>query len=136
MIYFISIGVLVISLILLNHYKDSYQPFLIECITLLTAIIVAFAVGVMTCIIICAAFTNEATAASYNAQYESYTTQIKSSYYQNDNNLGSSALYENITTYNQEVSSHKAYRNSIWTFIFYEKCYEDMPLIEIPILNN
>lgn len=136
MIYFISIGILVISLILLNHYKDSYQPFLIECITLTVAVVFAFMVGVMTLIIIGAAIDNEATAASYNAQYESYTTQIKSSYYQNDNNLGSSALYENITTYNQEVSSHKAYRNSIWTFNFYEKCYEDMPLIEIPILNN
>ncbi len=136
MIYFISIGVLVISLILLNHYKDSYQPFLIECITLTVAVVFAFMVGVMTLIIISAAIDNEATAASYNAQYESYTTQIKSSYYQNDNNLGSSALYENITTYNQEVSSHKAYRNSIWIFNFYEKCYADMPLIEIPILNN
>lgn len=136
MIYFISIGVLVISLILLKLFSKSYQPFLIECITLTIAVVFAFAVSVMTLIAIGAVINNEATAASYNAQYESYTTQIKSSYYQNDNNLGSSALYENITTYNQEVSSHKAYRNSIWIFIFYEKCYKDMPLIEIPILNN
>lgn len=136
MIYFISIGVLVISLILLKHYNNSYQPYLIECITLTIAVVFAFMIGIMTFITIGAAIDNEAIAARYNAQYESYTTQIKSSYYQNDNNLGSSALYENITTYNQEVSSHKAYRNSIWTFIFYEKCYEDMPLIEIPILNN
>lgn len=136
MIYFISIGVLVISIILLKHYNNSYQPFWVECITLTVAVIFTFIVGVMSCCVISAVVNNEPTAASYNAQYESYTTQIKSSYYQNDNNLGSSALYENITTYNQEVSSHKAYRNSIWTFNFYEKCYEDMPLIEIPILNN
>lgn len=136
MIYFISIGILAISLILLKLFNKSYQPFLIECITLTIAVVFAFMVGVMTIITIGAVISNEATAAHYNAQYESYTTQIKSSYYQNDNNLGSSALYENITTYNQEVSSHKAYRNSIWTFNFYEKCYEDMPLIEIPILNN
>lgn len=136
MIYFISIGVLVISLILLKHYNNSYQPYLVECITLAIAVVFAFIVSVMSCCVISAVVNNEATAANYNAQYESYTTQIKSSYYQNDNNLGSSALYENITTYNQEVSSNKAYRNSIWTFNFYEKCYEDMPLIEIPILNN
>lgn len=136
MIYFISIGILVISLILLKHYNNSYQPYLVECITLVVAVVFAFIVGVMSCCVISTVVNNEATAANYNAQYESYTTQIKSSYYQNDNNLGSSALYENITTYNQEVSSHKAYRNSIWTFNLYEKCYEDMPLIEIPILNN
>lgn len=136
MIYFISIGVLVISIILLKHYNNSYQPYLIECITLAVAVAFAFIVGVMSCCVISAVVNNKAIAAKYNAQYESYTTQIKSSYYQNDNNLGSSALYENITTYNQEVSSNKAYRNSIWTFNFYEKCYEDMPLIEIPILNN
>lgn len=136
MIYFISIGVLVISIILLKHYNNSYQPYLVECITLTIAVVFAFIVGIMSCCVISAVINNEPTAANYNAQYESYTTQIKSSYYQNDNNLGSSALYENITTYNQEVSSHKAYRNSIWTFNFYEKCYEDMPLIEIPILNN
>lgn len=136
MIYFISIGVLVISIILLKHYNNSYQPYLVECITLTIAVVFAFIVGVMSCCVISAVVNNEPTAANYNAQYESYTTQIKSSYYQNDNNLGSSALYENITTYNQEVSSNKAYRNSIWTFNFYEKCYKDMPLIEIPILNN
>lgn len=136
MIYFISIGILVISLILLKFYDKFCWSDSIQCLILTITIIFAFMIGIMTFVAIGAVVSNEATAASYNTQYESYTTQIKFSYYQNDNNLGSSALYENITTYNQEVSSHKAYRNSIWTFIFYEKCYEDMPLIEIPILNN
>ena len=136
MIYIISIGVLAISIIILTLYNKFDWHYYIGCFALAFTIFFAFAVGIMTAGVISAVVNNEATAANYNAQYESYTTQIKSSYYQNDNNLGASALYENITTYNQEVSSRKTYRNSIWTFNLYEKCYEDMPLIEIPILNN
>ena len=136
MFYFISIGVLVLSIILLKFYNKFDWHYIIGCITTAFAVVFTFIVGVMTCIAINAVVTNEATAAYYNAQYESYTTQIKSSYYQNDNNLGASTLYENITTYNQKVSSYKALRNSIWTFNFYGKCYEDIPLIKIPILNN
>ena len=136
MIYFISIGVLAISIIILKLYNKFDWHYFIGCFALAATIFFAFAVGIMTAVAINAVIDNEAIAASYNARYESYTTQIKSSYYQNDNNLGSSTLYENITAYNQEVSSRKVFRNSIWTFNLYEKCYEDMPLIEIPILNN
>lgn len=136
MIYFISIGILAISIIILTLYNKFNWHYYIGCFAFAFAVFFTFVVGIMTCVTINAIITNEATAAHYNAQYESYTTQIKSSYYQNDNNLGASALYENITTYNQEVSSRKAFRDSIWTFNFYGKCYEDMPLIEIPILNN
>ena len=136
MIYFISIGILVLSIILFFKLQKTYCPTLVESITSATMIIFIFIVSIMTTVVIGAVINNEAVAAYYNAQYESYTTQIKSSYYQNDNNLGASTLYENITTYNQEVSFHKAMRNSIWIFNLYEKCYEDMPLIEIPILNN
>jgi hypothetical protein len=136
MIYFISIGILVLSIILFFRLHETYCPDLVEFITFATMIIFILVVSIMTVVVIKTSIDNEATANYYNAQYESYTTQIKSSYYKNDNNLGASTLYTNITTYNQEVSLHKAYRNSIWVFNFYEKCYEDMPLIEIPILNN
>lgn len=70
--------------------------------------------------------------ASKQSEYYSLVYQIENDFYNNDNDIGKKALYDQIQDWNCEVAKGQNLMDNIWVGCLYpNKIYENLQLIDL-----
>lgn len=125
------IGIALIPLDELLYRKtDWYDEEWIKYVGIALIVFFAFTIIVMTAFIVADHMTADSQVAAYQQQYESLTYQLKNNLYDNDNDIGKKALYEEIQEWNTDLAYRKAAQRDFWIGIFYPNIYDQFELIE------
>lgn len=77
------------------------------------------------------AFWAEPHKAELLAEREVLEYRLDNPYTENDNNLGSTELYHDITDFNSKIAKGRALHENKWTYLFAGSYYNDVELIEL-----
>ena len=125
------IGIVLIPLDELLYRKtDWYDEEWIKYVGIALIVIFAFTIIVMIPFIVADHMTADSQVAAYQQQYESLTYQLKNNLYDNDNDIGKKALYEEIQEWNTDLAYRKAAQRDFWIGIFYPNIYDQFEFIE------
>ena len=129
MIYWFTLIVLIVSIVLFNINSNSYNILWIASIIML---IISGAVAIVSTIQV---FNETCWAESHKAELlterEVIEYRLNNSYTENDNNLGSTELYRDITDFNTKIMKGRATHANKWTYLFAGSYYNDVEPIEL-----
>lgn len=130
-LFIICLVVGVICIIVANlidvHTRYDVDWF-IACGCVLTGV-ATFAVIICTGIIIAQYSTADAYVASNHEKYESLTYQLENDLYDNDNDIGKKALYDEIREWNEDLAYYQSVQDSFWLGIFYPNVFDEFEFI-------
>ena len=99
------------------------------------AIYLVILMGATTCISVCSMVHENITS---DIKYEKLETEraalewrLEQNYTNNDNNIGSTELYQEVTSFNKRITEGQAARRNIWLRWFYGDYYDRVELIEL-----
>lgn len=69
---------------------------------------------------------------SFQKRYEVLQYQIDHNMYDNDNEYGKKALYDDISSWNVDLAYKKQAQRDFWIGIFYPNIYDDFDYIGLP----
>ena len=133
MIYWISLIILVVSIIgiiLGNHFYNDFADFCLYT-SVVTATIFAVAIVIMTIAVIDANIATDAKIASNKQRYEALVYQVENEIYDNDNDLGKYDLYNQVREWNEDLANGKAKQYNFWYGIFYPNIYDNFDYIKL-----
>lgn len=114
------------GIICVNTFSDS-GPFLV-----VAGIIVSVFLAILVITAIVCNIGVDGDIASNQEIYDSLIYQLENDIYDNDNDLGKSQLYADITKWNQDVARGKALQNNDWIGVFYpDELYDSLKIIDI-----
>lgn len=62
--------------------------------------------------------------------YESLTYQLENELYENDNDVGKKALYDQIEEWNRDLAEYQGIQDDFWFGIFYPDVFDQFEFIE------
>ncbi len=124
------IGIVLIPLDELLYDRTSYGGEWIKYIGIAIVVICAFAILIMTLSIAIDHATANSRVAAYQQQYESLTYQLENNLYDNDNDIGKKALYQEVQEWNADLAYRKAAQRDFWIGIFYPNIYDQFEFIK------
>jgi predicted PurR-regulated permease PerM len=124
------IGIALIPLDKLLYRKTKYGGEWVRFVGIAIIILCAFAIFIMTAFITADHITAKSQAAAYQQQYDSLTYQLENNLYDNDNDIGKKALYQEIQEWNSNLAYHKTVQRDFWIGIFYPNIYDQFEFIE------
>lgn len=87
---------------------------------------------IMTCMVADAKTNQDAYAPAMEQRYESLTYQLQNDMYNNENEYGKKALFDQIQTWNEDLASHKKLQDNPFTGIFHYHVYDRFDFIKLP----
>lgn len=133
MIYWILLIVFTVAIILLliscRHYDTLWD--IIGGISIPIVVIGGIMVVLSTFQAINEALWSESHKAELLAEREVLEYRLNDSYIENDNNLGATELYNDITEFNSKVMSGREAHANKWTYLFAGSYYNDVDPIEL-----
>lgn len=74
----------------------------------------------------------DATIAKNQERYKSLTYQLENDLYDNDNDIGKKALYDEIREYNEELAHNRELQDNFWIGIYYPDVWDQLEFIDYP----
>ncbi len=127
----IGIACLVVSKIIDNRTRhDAFWLFQVGIIIIiLTAIAILASVAIM-----CENyFTADSKVAADHERYKSLVYQLENDLYENDNDLGKKALYDEIREWNEDLAFGKSIQRDFWLGIFYPDVFDQFQFIDYAV---
>lgn len=72
----------------------------------------------------------DAHVAENQERYKSLTYQLENDLYDNDNDIGKKALYDEIREWNEDLAYFQAIQDNFWIGIFYPNVYDQFEFID------
>ena len=127
MLFWITVGIMVISIIALNVF-DMYDG------TRIAAALIAVGAGVIAFImlicIICSNVCLDAQIAQNHERYEALVYQWENNVYENDNDVGKRELIKDIQAWNEDLAYYKNTEYDFWIGIFIPNIHDAFEFIE------
>ena len=135
MIFWLCVILLFIGIVLIPldewlYRNTKYDGEWIKYIGIAIVTICVIAVFIMTLCIMVDHMTANAQVAANQQIYESLTYQLKNNLYDNDNDIGKKALYQEIQEWNTDLAYYKIAQRDFWIGIFYPNIYDQFEFIE------
>lgn len=115
---------------LLYRKTDWYDGVWVKFVGIAIIVIFAFAILMMTAFITADHVMANSQVAAYQQRYESLTYQLENNLYDNDNDIGKKALYQEIQEWNTDLAYRKAAQRDFWIGIFYPNIYDQLEFIK------
>lgn len=129
MIYWLILIVLIGSIVLFSINSNSHN---IPWIASIVMIIISGALAIVFTIqVINEACWAESNKAELLVNREVLEYCLNNSYAQNDNNIDSTELYDDIIDFNTKIMKGRATHASKWTYLFAGSYYNDVEPIEL-----
>lgn len=132
-LFVIILGAGIISTIVGKILYD-YKKYDTEWLRILGVGIIIVAI---TAIVICVGImietygTADANVASNQERYKSLTYQLENNLYDNDNDIGKKALYDEIREWNEDLAYYRAKQDNFWFGIFYPDIFDQFEFIPL-----
>lgn len=129
MIYWFTLIVLIVSIVLFNINSNSYN---ILWVTSIVMLIISGALAIVFTIqVINEACWAESHKGELLVNREVLEYRLNNSYIENDNNIDSTELYDDIIDFNTKIVKGRATHASKWTYLFAGSYYNDVEPIEL-----
>jgi hypothetical protein len=110
--------------------NTKYDTTWLQCIGWVIAVVaVIVVIGCLTAIIVQHTAT-DAYVEENQERYKSLTYQLENDLYDNDNDIGKKALYDEIREWNEELAYFQAIQDNFWVGIFYPNVYDQFEFID------
>lgn len=133
MIYWLMVIVLIVAIVLLSISLNRYS--ILWNVICGISIIVIIISGGLTAVSTIQVFDESCWAESHKAELlaerEVIEYRLNNPYTENDNNLGSTELYHDITDFNSKIVKGRATHANKWTYLFAGSYYNDVEPIEL-----
>jgi hypothetical protein len=93
-------------------------------------ILAALAVLISGLVIAAQHITADAYIAENHEKYKSLTYQLENDLYDNDNDFGKKALYDEIREWNEDLAHYRTVEKDFWLGIFYPDVFDQFEFIE------
>lgn len=124
------IGIALIPLDELLYRKTNYGGEWVKYIGIAIIVICIIVIFIMTLFIVVDHAIANSQAAAYQQRYNSLTYQLENNLYDNDNDIGKKALYQEIQEWNADLAYRKTAQRDFWIGIFYPNIYDQFEFIE------
>lgn len=128
----ITLVCIAIVIIMISKGFDFDYHFGVGAVTFTIIISLVIMVLVMAGVIIHRNVTEDSYAAEMMQRHEILTYQLENDMYDNDNEYGKKALYDQIQAWNEDLASSKIMQDNFWVGIFYYHVYDRFDFIEFP----
>ena len=108
-------------------FDTEWLQFLGGAIASIATLAVIISIGFM--ISNCA--TTDAMVAENHEKYKSLTYQLENNLYDNDNDIGKKALYDEIREWNEDLAYYREIQDDFWLGIFYPDVFDQFEFIEM-----
>jgi hypothetical protein len=88
------------------------------------------AIAISVVVIIGLYTTADAEVAEAQERYKSLTYQLENNLYDNDNDIGKKALYDDIRDYNEKIAYNQKIQDDFWIGIYCPDVWDQLELID------
>ena len=131
---FVAITLVCIATVIVMDLKGFDFDYHVDTGVIATIIIgvLIVAVIIMTGIACVTNITADSYAAEMEQRYKSLTYQLENDMYDNENEYGKKALYDQVQDWNEKIAVGKINQENFWVGIFYPHVYDQFEFIELP----
>ena len=131
---FVILLVIGVAIRVLGTWMDDNTRFDTEWMQMLGAIIVVAAVVAILISVVVLIFNYSGTDADIalnQEKYKSLVYQLENNLYDNDNDIGKKALYDEIREWNEDLAYYRALQDDPWLGIFIPDMFDQFEFIEL-----
>lgn len=128
----ITLACIVIVIIMISKGFDFDDHFGIEVGASIIIIPLLITVLTMAGNIIYTNVMEDSYTAEMEQRYKILTYQLENDMYDNNNEYGKKALYDQVQAWNEDLARGKILQDNFWIGIFYYHVYEQFDFIELP----
>lgn len=131
---FVILLVIGVAIRVLGTWMDDNTRFDTEWMQMLGAIIVVAAVVAILISVVVLIFNYSGTDADIalnQEKYKSLVYQLENNLYDNDNDIGKKALYDEIREWNEDLAYYRALQDDPWLGIFIPDVFDQFEFIEL-----
>lgn len=101
----------------------------LKCIGWVIAVLMAFAILASGIAMAVYHIYADALVAENHERYKSLTYQLENDLYDNDNDIGKKALYDEIREWNEDLAYFQAIQDDFWLGIFHPNVFDQFEFI-------
>lgn len=128
MLFFVFIGILVISLVIFYKTSDRY---LINAICFTLVLLATIAIVVSLIIMGINYIGVDGYIAKMNTRYDALVYQYENDIYDNDNDLGKRELMKDIQSWNEDLAANRERQDDFLIGIYWPNIYNQFEFIQL-----
>lgn len=128
MLFFVFIGILVISLVIFYKTSDGY---LINAICFTLVLLATIAIVVSLIIMGINYIGVDGYIAKMNTRYDALVYQYENDIYDNDNDLGKRELMKDIQSWNEDLAANRERQDDFLVGIYWPNIYNQFEFIQL-----